>query len=207
MTATRPNPASPWVFDTRTLGRRPGSMKLWQTEVPAGERIGLDVVGVPADGPVGLDLRLESVAEGVLVSGTVEAVAVGECSRCLTDLTVDVVASVRELFAYPDSTTAQTSDEDEIPRLLDDLVDVGPLVRDEIVLGLPLVPLCSPECAGLCPECGIRLDDAEQGHSHETIDPRWAALAGRVLADSEHADDQNGRSVAPTSNPENQEEK
>lgn len=180
MTATRPNPASVWVFDTRTLGRRPGSMKTWRTGVPAGQQIGLDVVAVPSDGEIELDLRLESVAEGVLVSGTVTAVAVGECSRCLDDLSVPVTAQVRELFAYPDSATAETTDEDEIPRLVDDLIDVEQLVRDEIVLALPLVPLCDPDCAGLCQVCGERLDDLEPGHFHETIDPRWAALAGRV---------------------------
>lgn len=180
MTVTRPNPASPWVFDTRTLGRRPGSLKAWRSEVPAGRQIGLDVVAVPPEGGVDLDLRLESVAEGVLVSGTVSATAVGECSRCLDDLTVPVVAQVRELFAYPDSATAETTDEDEIPRLVDDLIDVEPLVRDEIVLALPLVPLCRPDCPGLCQQCGERLDDLEPTHSHEMIDPRWAALAGRV---------------------------
>ena len=62
MTATRPNPASVWVFDTRTLGRRPGSMKTWRTGVPAGQQIGLDVVAVPSEGEIELDLRLENLA-------------------------------------------------------------------------------------------------------------------------------------------------
>ncbi|MTD13520.1 DUF177 domain-containing protein [Nakamurella sp. YIM 132087] len=205
MTSTRPNPASPWVIDTRALGRRPGSMKTWSATVPVDLPIGIeDVIAVPAGGEVLLDLRLESVAEGVLVSGSARAVAVGECSRCLTEVREEVDAPLRELYAYPDSTTAETTDEDEVPRLVDDLIDILPLVTDEIVLALPLVPLCTPDCAGLCPTCGERFDDLEPGHGHETIDPRWAALAGRFAegADTEQASGPAGGTVpAPVPGP------
>ncbi len=51
-------------------------------------------------------------------------------------------------------------------------------MRDAVVLALPWTPLCRPDCAGLCPTCGQRLDDLPAGHAHEMIDPRWAALAG-----------------------------
>jgi len=184
MIATRPNPASPWVIDTRSLGRRPGSMKPWQAVVTADRQIGLeDVISVPVGGEVELDLRLESVAEGVLISGSAYATAVGECSRCLIEVRIDVDAPLRELYAYPDSTTAQTSEEDEIPRLVDDLIDTLPLVTDEVVLALPLVPLCRPDCEGLCPECGERFEDLEPGHRHEILDPRWAGLVGRLTED------------------------
>lgn len=182
-----PSPASPWVIDTRTLGRRPGSMRTVRVAVPVTERIGNEVVGVPAAGRdvvpatddtavVDLDLRLESVAEGVLVSGSAAATAEGQCARCLVDLTEPVVVSLRELYAYPESATAATTEDDEVERLIDDLVDLEPVVRDEIVLALPLAPLCRPDCPGLCPDCGERFDDLEPGHSHEILDPRWAAL-------------------------------
>lgn len=189
--APGPSPASPWVIDTRTLGRRPGSLRTVRTAVPASERIGNEVVGVPAvdrrSGPAGppgeqdlslvdLDLRLEAVAEGVLVSGTAAATAEGQCARCLIDLTEPVVVTIRELYAYPESATAATTEDDEVERLVDDLVDLEGVVRDEIVLALPLAPLCRPDCAGLCPDCGERFDDLEPGHSHEILDPRWAAL-------------------------------
>ncbi len=183
MTATRPNPASLWVFDTRPLGRRPGSLKAIRIQAPADQPIGLDVISVPAGEPVLLDLRFESVSEGVLVSGSAAATATGECSRCLIPISETVQAQLRELYAYPGSTTAQTTEEDEIPRLVDDLIDLLPLVTDEIVLALPLVPLCRPDCPGLCPDCGERLDDLEQCHRHERIDPRWAALTGRFIED------------------------
>lgn len=169
--------SSPWKLDIRSLGRRPGTAKEYKLAIPAPERLGLDVIAVPEGKPVGLVLTLESVSEGVLVSGSAVAEAAGECSRCLNELTQPVRASLRELYAYPGSTTDETTEFDELPRVIDDEVDLLPLVRDEIAVALPIVPLCTPDCPGLCQECGIRLADAEQGHSHEILDPRWAALA------------------------------
>ncbi|GGM06521.1 YceD family protein [Nakamurella endophytica] len=182
MTSLRPDPASPWVIDIRSLGRRPGTLKRWSGSPQLDQPLGLDLIAVPVGGRIRLDLRLEAVAEGVLVSGTADAVAEGECSRCLRPLAEEVHADLRELYAYPDSTTAATTDEDEIPRIVDDLIDTEPLVRDELVLALPLAPLCRPDCPGLCAQCGEPLDEVEPGHTHEILDPRWAALAGRFGA-------------------------
>ena len=105
----RPDPASPWVLDTRTLGRRPGSTRRVRFAAPVAEPMGIEVIAVPSGAEIDIDLRLEAVAEGVLVTGTAAATAVGECARCLTRVTEPVVATVRELFAYPDSTTAATT--------------------------------------------------------------------------------------------------
>jgi uncharacterized protein len=185
----RPQSNSPWVIDTRALGRRPGTLRALRLAAPVDEPMGLDVVAVPPGSDVDLDLRLEAVAEGVLVSGTAAAVAVGQCSRCLIDLTEPVIAKIRELYAYPESTTAATTDDDELPRLVDDLVDLEPLVRDEVVLALPMAPLCRPDCPGLCAECGERFDDLEPGHSHEILDPRWAALRDRFDTETPESTD------------------
>lgn len=179
MNYTRPDHRSPWVLDTRSLGRRPGTMKSYRFSAPVGVPMGIEVIAVPTGAEIDLDLRLESVAEGVLVSGAATGTATGECARCLTDISVRVAAELRELFAYPDSTTAATTDDDEIPRLIDDLIELEPLVRDEIVLTMPLAPLCRVDCAGLCSECGERFDDLEPGHTHEILDPRWAGLAAK----------------------------
>ena len=195
MKTSHPHHASPWVIDTRPIGRRPGTLKRLERSIELTAPIGLPVIAVPPGAAIELNLRLESVAEGVLVSGTVSGSAVGECARCLTDIRVPVTAELRELFAYPDSTTAATTDDDEIPRLVDDLLPLEPLVRDEVVLALPLAPLCRPDCAGLCVNCGERMDDLEPGHSHEILDSRWADLAakfgvpGPIPAVRDHATD------------------
>lgn len=179
MTTTRPHHASPWVLDTRPLGRRPGSMKQYHLSVPVDVPMGIEVLAVPTGAEIAMDIRLESVSEGVLVSGVATGIALGECARCLTDIEVPVRADLRELYAYPDSTTAATTDDDEILRLIDDLIDLEPLVRDEIVLTMPLAPVCREDCPGLCVDCGERFDDLEPGHSHEILDPRWADLAAK----------------------------
>lgn len=174
---------SPLVFDTRRLGRRAGAMTAVTTTVPAPAGLGTDVIGVPEGAPVDLDLRLEAVVEGVLVTGTVRLDAVGECVRCLREVTVPIEVEVQELFVHDASSEAGYADDEEVSLLQGDLVDLEPLVRDDVVLDLPFQPLCSPDCAGLCPACGARLDD-EPGHHHDAaVDPRWAALGGLVAGD------------------------
>jgi uncharacterized protein len=147
------------------------------------DRLGLDSIHVAAGQPVELDLRLESVTEGVYVSGTVAAELVGECVRCLDPLSDEVVVELGELFAYPDSVTDETTDADELPRVVDEHIDLQQTVRDAVVLALPLSPLCRPDCAGLCPDCGQKWADLPADHGHETLDPRWAALRARLDAE------------------------
>ena len=175
---------SPWVIDTRGLGRRPGSSRGVRRVAPATHALGVEgVIAAPAGTEVELDMLLESVVEGVLVSGTASVPVVGECSRCLDPISSRVEVQLTELFAYPDSTTDETTDEDEVSRLVHDLVDLEPVVRDAIVLALPGAPLCSDDCAGLCPDCGGKWADLGPDHRHETIDPRWAALMERFDED------------------------
>ncbi|CAM5395082.1 DUF177 domain-containing protein [Streptomyces atroolivaceus] len=179
---------SPLVFDTRELGRRPGTQKRLTRTAEAPKDLGIDgVIGVPENAPVALDLRLESVMEGVLVTGTARATAEGECVRCLEPLTLEVEADFQEMFSYPDaddrnrSRTADPVDdaEDDEDRffLEDDSFDLEPVLRDAVVLALPLQPVCKETCAGLCSECGIRLDE-NPDHHHDVADIRWAALQG-----------------------------
>lgn len=163
-------------------------MRRFQETLVSDDRMGIDVLAVPAGEPVKLNLRLESVVEGVLVSGTAISRAVGECARCLTAIDRPVGADLRELYAFPNSVTAQTIEEDEVPILTNDLIDLEELVRDEIVIQLPLAPLCREDCAGLCPSCGERMDDLEAGHNHEILDPRWAALRNQFGAQRPNLD-------------------
>lgn len=178
--ATHLDPRSPFVLDTHELGRRPGSMRRAQRTVPAPEDLGTEVIGVPAGDDVELDFRLEAVMEGVLVSGSVRARVVGECVRCLDEVVDDVDVSVQELYVYPgraEVAAENGDDEEDVHELDGDLVDVEPALRDALVTALPFQPLCRDDCPGLCSLCGARLADDPQ-HSHDTIDPRWAALGG-----------------------------
>ncbi|BDT96685.1 hypothetical protein IFM12275_66610 [Nocardia sputorum] len=175
--AKRRPPDGGFVLDTRSLGRRPGTMRELRRTVTTEQRIGLDLIAVPVGAQVELDLQLQAVSEGVLVTGTVSAPVEGECSRCLEPFDDEITLQVTELFAYPHSTTEQTTEDDEVYRMVDDLIDLEPVVIDAVGLELPLQPLCTPDCAGLCPECGVRMAIAGSDHRHEILDPRWAGLA------------------------------
>ncbi len=168
------NPRSGLVIDTHELGRRVGAMKEIQRVTEAPDGIGTDVIGVPPGSPVELELRLESVVEGVLVTGTAEVALQGQCARCLEPISSPEEVDLQELYLYPD----KELDDDEASRLEDDLLDLEPLLRDTVVLDLPYTPLCRPDCAGLCPDCGANLN-ADPDHAHDDrTDPRWAALSG-----------------------------
>ena len=177
---TRRSVDAGFVLDVRSLGRRAGTMKEIQRRVAAPSRIGPDLIAIPEGGEIDLDLRLEAVSEGVLVSGTVRADVVGECARCLESFQDSLELPITELFAYPDSATEQTTEEGEVYRVVDEHVDLEPAVVDAVVLGLPLQPLCSEDCPGLCAECGVRLAIAGTEHRHEILDPRWAGLAAKL---------------------------
>jgi uncharacterized protein len=170
------DPRQPLVVDTTKLPRQPGATRALKRTVPAPENLGLELISVPEKSDLELDLVLTSVSEGVYVSGHVRGSLTGECGRCLNEISESFDVSVAELFAYEDSTTEETTDEDEVGRMQGDLLDLEPAVRDAVVLTLPTNPLCRPDCPGLCPECGVHFDDLPADHSHEEVDPRWAAL-------------------------------
>lgn len=132
------------------------------------------MIGVPEGDPLQFDLRLEAVVEGVLVTGTASGRVVGECARCLVEIEEDFLADIQELYVYPES----DAEDDEAGRMEGDLIDLEPVLRDQVVLALPFQPLCTDDCPGLCPDCGVRLADAPDHRHEERTDPRWAALSG-----------------------------
>lgn len=146
--------------------------------MPAPEDFGVEMVGVPEGAAIELDLRLEAVLEGVLVTGTATVPLRGECSRCLDPIASTFEADFQELFVYDDTRSGGNADDDEL-RLEGDLIDLEPVLRDAVLLALPLSPLCRDDCRGLCAGCGERLDDLPADHTHTMTDPRWAALAER----------------------------
>ena len=184
--------AKAWKVELRELGRRAGSMRELDKTLPAQAGWGVEMIGVPEGAPVHLHLRMESVMEGVLVSGTVDVPVTGQCARCLDPVEDTVELDVQELYAYEGSTTEATSGEDEVRRIEGEQLDLAPLVRDTVVLTLPLSPTCTPDCAGLCVDCGERLDDLPADHSHEVVDPRFAGLAARFADLTDNTNDADG---------------
>jgi uncharacterized protein len=182
------DPRAPLVLDTRELGRRPGSQRLVAFTAEAPAELGIEILRVPEGSPVDLDLRLEAVMEGVLVTGTATAELEGECARCLEPIEDDIAVDIQELYLYDDGD--QPYDEEaDVSRLEDDLLDLEPVLRDAVVLALPFQPLCQDDCPGLCVECGARLAD-DPDHRHEDpIDPRWAVLTGIAAAQHEQTED------------------
>src|ERR1700761_3208190 len=193
--ATTLDPRGALVFDTRGLGRQPGAARGETRTVPAPDLLRVELAGGPAGAEVDVDLRLEAVHEGVLVTGTALAPVVGECARCLEPVTSEVEANFQELYRYEPS-PEEDDDEEDVQLLDGDLLDLEPGLRGALLLALPLSPLCSDDCAGLCPDCGVRLADAEPGHQHDgAILPEWEKLRQLAVSDSDSPDreDQNGR--------------
>jgi uncharacterized protein len=179
------DPRSPLVFDVSRLGRRPGAMQEISQTVPSPVRIGLDLIAIEQGAPLDLDLRLEAVSEGVLVTGTVHGPTRAECSRCLEPFTGEIDIALTELFAYPDSLTESTTEDDEVGHVIDQTVNIEQPVIDAVGLALPFVPVCRDDCPGLCPSCGIALSSAGPEHHHDEIDPRWAKLATLLPPDGQ----------------------
>lgn len=152
--------------------------------VPAPADLGLGgVVEVPEGADIELVLRVESVMEGVLVTGTAQARYTGECARCLDPVAGELEVDVQQLYVYdsPGDDLDDEADEDAMS-VLDDMIDLEQPVRDAVVLAMPHAPLCRDDCPGLCAQCGARLAD-DPGHQHDITDPRWAALTGLVAED------------------------
>jgi uncharacterized protein len=150
------------------LLRRPASRKSVPLTVPSP---GLTVVdsSVPAGAPIDVDLELESLSDGIVVTGQVSAPWEAACRRCLGPARGRLDVTVRELYQpRPES--------DEAFTIEGDVLDLEPLVREAVLLELPLAPLCRPDCAGLCPECGVDRNETDCGHRPDARDPRWSAL-------------------------------
>lgn len=162
---------NPYAVMVRDLIHRPGEMREHSVSVVVPESFGNAVIAVPAGSQLTINGRFESLHDGVLVDAVVSGKAQAECVRCLIDVTMSVRVEFQELFAY-------SEDEAFDYTVIDEHVDLEPVVRDSVVLSLPFQPVCQKDCLGLCPECGVRLLD-NPGHEHEApIDARWAALAG-----------------------------
>jgi uncharacterized protein len=162
-------------IDVRDLLDEPGASRRVRRDATF-EGMATELARVDAENPVVIDMLLESVVEGILVSGTLSGPMRFRCARCLTEFTGDFRHEVRELFA-----TEPRADRDDYP-IADRAIDLEPLVRDTVVLAMPFAPLCREDCLGLCERCGGDRNAGECSCGPE-VDPRWSALDSLVLDD------------------------
>lgn len=158
------------VLDLRKLGLidRPGEWTRLDTTVPAPEDLRIEMIGVPEGSPMELALQLESVVEGIFVSGTVRAAAQGQDARTLEDLELPLDVAITELFVYerePGDEESYTVDRDRL--------DLEPAIRDAVVMALPFRPVKDEDEDGEDFRYTLGEDLPE---SVPETDPRWSAL-------------------------------
>lgn len=159
-------------------------METLEETVPAPESFGNSMLEVPAGSDITLGLRLESVHDGILVSGVASVDVHGECGRCLDPIDYPVTADLQELYVFESVDQGEPEGEaDEQYEVQDDAIDLEPALRDAVITQLPFQPVCREDCQGLCSECGARLEDDPE-HHHEVTDPRWSALSGLFGTDA-----------------------
>lgn len=154
------------------LRRQPGSRRRFRAKAPLAD-LGISTAAVPLGSDIHVDFELESLSNAIVVTGTVTAPWVGQCRRCLQDVAGEECVEIREIFE-PKPTDGETY------LLGSDVIDLEPMVRDAVILALPLAPLCTSSCAGPVPDkfpTGCNLEDQLEGtNTTATIDPRWAGL-------------------------------
>ena len=185
--------ADSFKLNTYELPRRAGEMREYQLDIPVKEDFGVPLISIRAGDFIEVDARLESVTEGVLLSAQVYAVAKGECIRCLDPVELVIERKIQELYNYEPTNERgkKRKHEDEVIDLdaeeeltMDgNIMDLEVPIRDAVVLSLPINPLCSDECLGLCPECGGKWAELPADHAHDVVDPRWASLGSLSLED------------------------
>jgi uncharacterized protein len=171
---------NPLLVNALELLRRPGSVKQFSLEAdpasidldtPATSLTGTATTGIVPGSTIDVDLTVESLTDGLVVNGSVRAAFRGQCRRCLSPLEGFIDVEVHELYQL------QVTDPDAFP-IVGDQIDLVPMVRETVLLELPDAPVCRPDCAGLCPQCGIDRNVDSCACTTESIDPRWAVLEG-----------------------------
>jgi uncharacterized protein len=160
--------SNPLLINAAELLRRAGSERRIHLQSTITE-LGLVDQRFDEDATVDVALRLESLTDGVVVDGEIRAPWADSCKRCLEPATGEVVCDVHELYQ------AVVSDPDAF-EIVGDQIDLVPMVRESLLLDAPVAPLCRPDCAGLCPTCGVDLNKTGCACVTTVTDPRWDAL-------------------------------
>jgi uncharacterized protein len=166
---------NPWLVPITTLKRQPGSRRVERRAGRLGAELRVADSRVAEGAEVEADATIDSVDGGIEVAAVVRAPWVGECRRCLRPVGGDLRCEVREMYRPRPPGEAPDEDEETYP-LTGEMLDLRPLVRDAVLLDLPIAPLCRPDCAGLCPSCGADLNEGPCACPPPVTDPRWGAL-------------------------------
>lgn len=180
---------SQWAVSVAQVASRPGQSKPIDTVFPAPSGIGDDIVGVREGADVRVVGSFDSIVDGLVFTGRIEAPLTAECTRCLKPIDPDWTVNATLFFPYdaPGADDGRGTGEVEIIAGEDEAEDVYPLssdgafadmespLRDTLVEALPLQPLCREDCLGLCPQCGVDLNE-NPDHHHDVTDIRFAAL-------------------------------
>ena len=192
---------SVFIFNTHDLPHRAGEMREHQLSLLLSEPLGVDLLAIKPGESIEVELRITSVDEGVLATGEITAVATGECGRCLDPITWPIDEAFTELFYYETAASRAAEkgkkgaksilkreekkdidlEADELTFMIGDEIDLELPIRDAVILNLPVNPLCSDDCPGLCQGCGEKWINLPADHAHNPEDPRWAALKGLNL--------------------------
>jgi uncharacterized protein len=157
----------PLVVNARELLRQPGSHRRVEVDVSRDE-VGLADPRLTGDVTVALDV--ESTLDDVVVTGRLSTSWRDQCARCLRPLSGVLEIDADERYAEPG-----TEDDGAFP-IVNGQIDLGPMVREEMLLAVPDAPLCRPDCPGLCPICGADLAEGPCGCDPAVRDERWAVL-------------------------------
>jgi uncharacterized protein len=167
----------PFLVHVARLRRNPGAVSHEVRRGPVVLAGPLDELGidpgrsvVPLEAEAEADITLRPFTGGIDAVGTVRAPWVGICRRCTAPVSGELQIGVSERFA-----DGPIGEDDDLYPIVDDTIDLGPLVRDAIVLELPMAPLCREDCRGLCPQCGADRNESDCG-CVAPVDPRWANL-------------------------------
>lgn len=163
----------PLLCNVADLLARPGARRQVRAEARLGEMKVASTM-VSADTFVGVDAALEWVSEGILATGAVLTRWRSDCRRCLGPVSGSLTRDFRELFE--DRSRNRVPLDPEGFAMTGEAVDLEPLAREVVLLGLPLAPLCREDCRGLCDRCGAELNQGPCDCPGRTPDPRWRPL-------------------------------
>ena len=178
-----PKQSSIYRVGLTNLHGNPGQrleLKEWQVKLDPSWTNGIETLDAAE---ASFHVTLQSLHDGILVELSGEVPTRAQCSRCLDPVEGRIEIGESQMFFYPGARQRARSEGDEEWEDIfevspEDDIDLEPMLRDAIVLEMGTLPLCRPDCRGLCPDCGQRWEDLPADHHHEVLDPRWAALGG-----------------------------